>query len=181
MDKRNRKRLMASFAALILSAVAILTANQTLCRYLTTVEKRFSFAPQAKAVWVAVQKDDTITLAGEGKAYVYLHIPMDMKIESVTVNETPLKFVAEILEAGTAVHKTYGDGKIVLIVDEQGLVVFQNNDKLKITFPATTPETEAASESETTSATETTSEAGTSMDSIHVIIVPIHEKGGRLE
>ncbi len=183
MNKRNRIRLVASFAALALSAAAILAYNQTFCRYLTAIKGEYTFAPAAKKTLTATIENEAVKLAGQGEAYVYLHVPADLQIESITVEEQTLVCTRADVTADTAVHKAHGDGQIVQLLDEQGQMVFQDGDVIKIAFPAIP---EVVENSENVDETDTNAgqqsgadtKADTNMDKIHVIVVPINEKGG---
>ncbi len=183
MNKRNRIRLVASFAALTLSAAAILTYNQTLCRYLTPISGEFTFAPAAKKTLTAAIENETVKLAGAGEAYIYLHVPADLQIESITMDEQMLVCTRTDVTADTAVHKACGDGQIIRLADAQGQIIFKAGDAIAIAFPAP-PETVEDSENGNKTDTNAGQQSGadtkadTNMDKIHVIVVPINEKGG---
>ncbi len=207
MKLRNCIRLAASFAALALSAAIIFAANQTLCRYMTADESEITLVPGAKRTLTAMVEEKTVTLEGEGRAHVYLQIPADMQIKSVTVNGNAVEFLRGGPAEGTAAYDIYSEGFVVWLMEAGEPMVFRSGDVIQITVPETGPAEEATSEAEPASDAETTpdteptepsepteptsapeptvstdptsaTEPKTDANKIRVIIVPINEKGG---
>ncbi len=123
-------RLTAAFAILLLLAGIMLAHNQTLCRYITTVEDQMQFSPVSKQTvtavsgeWQTAEGSLTQTTAlsisdgAEAAVRIRLRIPASVAVAkgkepTLTVNGDVYRSSIVTLSPDTSLYRESGEGQI---------------------------------------------------------------------